>query len=298
MNDKTARRQLLAGMPTTERTLLLAGVSTLLVEGGDGPPIVLLHGPGEFAAKWLRVLPALMKSYRVVAPDLPGHGASEVTGGPLDADRVFAWLDAVIGRTCDTAPVLVGQTMAGAIAARFTADHGDRVGSLVLVDTLGLAPFQPAPEFGLALTAFLERPTATTYEELWRRCAFDLNRVREALGERWATLEAYSLDRAQSPLAQAALHALMQEFGFPAIAPEVLDRIAVPTTLIWGRQDLATGLTVAEAASSRYGWPLEVIDDAADDPSMDQPERLLDALDRHRARLREWLTTSTSPSQR
>ena len=144
--------------------------------------------------------------------------------------------------------------MAGAIAARFTADHGDRVGSLVLVDTLGLAPFQPAPEFRLALTAFLERPTATTYEELWRRCAFDLNRMREALGERWATLEAYSLDRAQ-PLAQAALHALMQEFGFPAIAPEVLDRIAVPTTLIWGRQDLATSLTVAEAASSRYGWP-------------------------------------------
>ena len=50
------------------------------------------------------------------------------------------------------------QMNAGAIAARFTADHGDRVGSLVLVDTLGLAPFQPAPEFGLALTAFLEPP--------------------------------------------------------------------------------------------------------------------------------------------
>ena len=55
MNDKTARRQLLAGMPTTERTLLLAGVSTLLVEGGDGAPDRPAVWTREFAAKWLRV---------------------------------------------------------------------------------------------------------------------------------------------------------------------------------------------------------------------------------------------------
>ena len=298
MNDKTFRQRLLAGIPIAERKLTLAGVSTLVLEGGEGPPMVLLHGPGEYAAKWLRVLPLLLESYRVIAPDLPGHGASEVTGGPLDPDRVFAWLDGVIGHTCETAPLLVGQTMAGAIAARFTADHGDRVGSLVLADALGLVPFEPAPEFGRALAAFLERPTAETSEELWRRCLFDLDRLRDGLGKRWEALEAYNLDRAQSASAQAALHILMQEFGFPALAPATLERIAVPTTLIWGRQDLATSLAVAQAASARYGWPLEVIDDAADDPSLDQPERFVDGLARHGARLREWQPTSTSPSPR
>ena len=72
-----ARERLLAGIPVTERRLTLAGISTAVLEGGDGPPIVLLHGPGEFAAKWMRVIPDLVKSHRVVAPDLPGHGATE-----------------------------------------------------------------------------------------------------------------------------------------------------------------------------------------------------------------------------
>ena len=50
------REQLLAGLPVAERRLELAGISTAVLAGGDGPPIVLLHGPGEFAAKWLRVI--------------------------------------------------------------------------------------------------------------------------------------------------------------------------------------------------------------------------------------------------
>jgi pimeloyl-ACP methyl ester carboxylesterase len=58
----------------------------------------------------------------------------------------------------------------------------------------------------------------------------------------------------------------------------VLGRITVPTTVIWGRHDLATPLRVAEAASARYGWQLHVIEEAADDPTLDQPEAFLRAL--------------------
>ena len=49
--EHDARERLLAGLPVTERRLQLAGVSTAVLEGGDGPPVVLLHGPGEFAAR-------------------------------------------------------------------------------------------------------------------------------------------------------------------------------------------------------------------------------------------------------
>lgn len=45
-----AREQLLAEIPVTERRLELAGVSTAVLEGGDEQPVVLRHGPGEFAA--------------------------------------------------------------------------------------------------------------------------------------------------------------------------------------------------------------------------------------------------------
>src|SRR5215218_5127279 len=80
-----ARARLLAAIPATERRLEFAGVSTAVLDGGDGPPVVMLHGGGQFAATWIRVIPTLMTTHRVIAPDLPGHGASEVQDGRLDA---------------------------------------------------------------------------------------------------------------------------------------------------------------------------------------------------------------------
>ena len=116
----------------------------------------------------------------------------------------------------------MGQILGGAIAARFASDRSDRLSQLVLVDTLGLAPFQPAPEFGLALTEFIAQPTEDTHDRLWRRCAFDLDRMRDRMGESWEWLKAYNLDRARAPSLQAAQHSLMEQFGMPAIPPAEL----------------------------------------------------------------------------
>jgi pimeloyl-ACP methyl ester carboxylesterase len=71
---------------------------------------------------------------------------------------------------------------------------------------------------------------------------------------------------------------LMRQLASP-IPPGDLQRIAVPTTLIWGRDDVGVRLNVAEAASVRYGWPLHVIENARDDPAIEQPEAFLEALD-------------------
>jgi pimeloyl-ACP methyl ester carboxylesterase len=267
------RRRLLAGLPVAERRLDLAGISTALLEGGDGPPIVLLHGPGGHAGHWLGVIPDLVAGHRVIVPDLPGHGSSEG-----DQDSVVAWLDALIDATCEAAPVLVGNTAGGAIAAGYAAEHSDRLSQLVLVDALGLVAFDPAPAFAAAIGAFVADPTASTHDGLWRRCAFDLDALRLRMGERWRPFAAYNVDRARTPAVAAAMQGLFERFVAPAIAPEVLARIAVPTTLIWGRHDRATPLAVAEAASARYGWPLHVIEDAGDEPPLEQPEAFLDAL--------------------
>ena len=275
--NTNARERLLAGIPVTERRLELAGVSTTVLEGGDGPPIVLLHGPGEFGAKWMRVIPDLVTSHRVVAPDLPAHGASEVPDGPLDADRVLAWLAELIERTCSSPPTLVGHVLGGAIAARFAADQGNRLSRLVLVDTLGLGRFLPAPRFALTMVGFLARPTEGSYNRFMRQCSFDLDGLREQMGERWDPFVSYNLDLARAPSAKAAGR-LMRELGVPRIPPEDLARIAVPTTLIWGRHDRANRPRIAEAASARYGWPLRMIEDCADDPPRDQPEAFLEAL--------------------
>ena len=272
-----AREQLLSGIAVSERRLTLAGVSTAVLEGGDGPPMVLLHGPGEFAAKWMRVIPELVKTHRVVAPDLPGHGASGVDGGHLDGDRMAAWLGELIERTCPSRPQLVGHVLGGAIAARFAIDQGDRLRGLVLVDTLGLGRFRPAPKFALTLVAFQARPTTRTYHRFMRQCSFDLDGLREQMGERWEPFVAYNLELARGPGAKV-VGRMLRELGLPRIPPLELARIAVPTALIWGRQDRATRLRIAEAASARYGWPLHVIENCADDPPRDQPEAFLQAL--------------------
>jgi pimeloyl-ACP methyl ester carboxylesterase len=274
-----ARQRLIDTMPVTERRIDLEGIPTAVLEGGAGPPVVLLHGPGEFAAKWFAVVPELVETHRVIAPDLPGHGVSGA-GDLIDTERVLAWLGALIGRTCPVPPTLVGQIVGGAIAVRFVARSGHRVERLVLADTLGLSAFRPAVEFETALGKFLQSPTPETLDGLWARCAFDLDSLRERLGDRWLALRAYALDRASSPAARAAMQSLMGAFGMPAIPEAELEAITVPTFLIWGRHDLATPLAVAQVASARYDWPLEVIEGAADDPPVEQPAAFLAALRR------------------
>lgn len=269
------RRQLLADLPVSERQLQLAGMSTAVVEGGIGPPIVLLHGPAANATHWMRVIPRLAAARRVIAPDLPGHGKSDSGAWSLDAERMVAWLEELIERTCTSPPVLVGQHVGGAIAMRFASRYDARVDRLVLADTFGLAPFSPEPAFGDAVNAFFASPVERNYHELWGQCAFDLDKLRERVGERWQLFESYNLDSARASL--GAARDLIEYAGHPLDARE-LARITVPTLLIWGRHDRANPLGVALDASARHGWPLVVIDDAADEPSLEQPEAFVRAL--------------------
>lgn len=272
------RDELLAGLPVTERHMLLAGVSTAVWEGGEGPPVVLLHGQGEFAGVWMRVIPDLIPTHRVIVPDLPGHGASKVIDGSLDVAHVLDWLGRLIDRTCASPPVLVGHLLGGAIAARFAVTRGDRLQVLVLVDSFGLSHFFPTPRFALEMLRFLVRPTERSQDRLFRECFADLDGLREGIGEDLERLEAYALDRARSPEQKGALRRLMPQFALRPIPASDLARIAVPTTLIWGRHDRQVRLRVGETASRRYGWPLHVIEQAADDPAFEQPEAFLKAL--------------------
>jgi pimeloyl-ACP methyl ester carboxylesterase len=270
------RRQLLAGVPVQDRTLSIAGITTSLLVGGSGPPMVLLHGPGEFAGTWVPVVGDLVATHQVIAPDLPGHGATE-TPDEVDAAWVDRWLDELIAQTCSEPPVLVGRVVGGAIAARFAAEHPGSVSQVVLVDTTGLVPFEPDPRFGLALHRFVADPTNATFERAMHFCAFDLDGIRSRLGDRWPAYSRYAVELVRTPQVQRAMGSFLEMYGAP-IPSDVLERIDVPTTLIWGRQDLATPVRAAQAAAQQYGWPLHVIDDAGDDPPLDQPEAFVNAL--------------------
>ena len=270
------RERLLAGLPVTERRFAVAGVSTAVLEGGHGPPVVFLQT--EFAAVWMRVIPELVRTHRVIAPDLPGLGASRVSNGPPRVDTVLTWVGELIEQTCPTPPVLVGKGAGGAIAARFAVDHSDQLQALVLVDTYGLARYRPAPGMALTFASVMLRPTERGLERGFRNyCFVDLDGVRGEMGERWEAIAAYALDRFRTPAVRAAMRHLMRPLA-SAIPPHDLARITVPTTLIWGRHDRAVRLNVARLASERYDWALHVIEDARDDPAIEQPQAFLKAL--------------------
>lgn len=277
--DTGSRSTLVDSLPVTERRVEIGGVPTVLLEGGSGPPVVLLHGPGESALWWMRVIPELVTTHRVVAPDLPGQGASGSGDGEVfTVDGMLAWLDGLIERSCDLPPALVGHVLGGAVAARFAIEAGDRIEQLVLVDSLGLAPFRPSIGFALRLLSFSLRPSERTYDKFLPHCMYDVEELRRAMGEAWDPFIAYNLECARSSETQAAVRALMPRFTLKTIPQEELEGIAVPTTLIWGRHDRALRLEIAEEASARYGWPLHVIDDARDDPKLERPGAFMEAL--------------------
>lgn len=274
------RERLLAGLPVEERTIAAAGIATAVLEGGEGTPIVILHGPGEFAARWLRVIPGLVEDHQIVIPDLPGHGASEVEDGRLDAAHVIDWLAALIDATCSEPPVLIGHILGGAIGARFALERPDRLRQLVLVDSLGLAPFRPAPRFALALLGFMVLPSERSYDRMMAQCEHDSDALARAMGPDWDAVREYGIERARDSRSGKAVRTLMKSVGLPALGSDKLARMQVPTTLIWGRHDRALSISIAEDASRRYGWPLHVIEDTADDAPFERPDAFLATLAR------------------
>ena len=271
------RARLLEGVPLEECRVTVAGLPTAVLEGGDGPPIMLLHGPGESGVNWRWVAPDLVTTHRVVAPDLPAHGSTGTASECFEEIGVLTWLSELIERTCAEPPTLVGHVLGGAIAARFAVRHSSRLRSLVLVDSLGLGRFRPSMPFALGFARFAARPNERNYARFMDQCAYDLDDLRRDMGEEWQSFEAYNIGLAQAETAKDA-GKLFRKVGVPHIPADDLDRISVPTTLIWGREDRALNLKIAEKASERHGWLLHVIDAAADDPPRDQPQAFLRAL--------------------
>src|SRR5215217_7727461 len=158
------------------------------------------------------------------------------------------------------------------------AVDSDQLSRLVLVDSFGLSWNRTSPRFALPLLAYIARPTEQTRDRFLAQCFVDFDGLRGQLGERFEPIGEYALEWARTKTAKAALRHLMPGYGIRPIPRDVLMRITVPTTLLWGRHDLQTRLSVAEAASARYGWPLHVIEGARDDPFFEQPEAALHAL--------------------
>jgi haloacetate dehalogenase len=123
----------------TRRRIRTSGAVINTVHGGDGPPVLLLHGYPETHAMWHKVAPLLAREYTVVCPDLRGYGdSSKPKGVPGHANyskRAMA-LDMVevMAALGHRRFHLVGHDRGGRVAHRLARDHGPRVQSLAVLD--------------------------------------------------------------------------------------------------------------------------------------------------------------------
>lgn len=272
-----ARAGMLAGVPVSERRLDVAGASTSVLEAGQGPPVVLLHGGIECGgAYWAPVISRLAEIYGVVIPDVPGFGESEPIPN-LDPAVFSDWIAALLRLACDQKPILVVHSLLGSFAARFGGQHGDLMRRLVIYAAPGIGPYRMPLGLRVVAMRFSLRPSERSLERFERFALFDLDMTRRRDPEWFRAFSTYTLSRARVPHVKRAMRQLIS-VGTKQIPDRDLQRIAVPTTLIWGRRDRMTPLALAERASTRFEWPLHVIDDTGHVPHMEQPARFLRAL--------------------
>jgi pimeloyl-ACP methyl ester carboxylesterase len=270
----TPHERMLAGLPVTRRRIDLAGISTAVLEGGDGSPLVLLHGGIECGgAIWAPVVARLAERHRLIVPDLPGLGDSE----PVDRlePATFAdWFGALLRLTCDRPPTLVAHSLGGSLAARFATEHGELLERLVLYGAPGVGRYRMPLDLRVTAIRFALRPSERNAERFDRLAFFDLDRTRQQDAAWFAAFSADTMARARVPHVKRTMRGLIA-VGSKAVPG--LERVEVPTTLLWGRHDRFVPLGLGEAASARLEWPLHVIDAAGHVPHIEQTDAFLEA---------------------
>jgi pimeloyl-ACP methyl ester carboxylesterase len=271
MTASEARARMLAGLPITERVLDVGGVATTVLEAGDGPPLVLLHGGIECGgAYWAPVVARLAERHRLVVPDVPGLGES-APFERLDDDTFAAWFADVIDRTHCVRPTLVAHSLLGSTAARFAVQRGDLVRSLVVYGAPGVGPYRMPMRLRYVAIRFGIRPSPRNAERFDRFALLDLDANRRRDPEWFAAFDAYARSQATLRHVKRTMRRLIAA-ETKQIPDADLRRIAVPTTLLWGRHDRMVPLALAQGAAERLGWSLHVVDGAAHAPHMEQPE--------------------------
>src|SRR3974390_2457089 len=122
------------------KRVLVHGRAVNYVEAGSGPVLLLIHGMAGNIGNWQKVIEPLARHHTVVAPDLPGHGASAPGAGGYSVGGFAAGLRALLIVLGHDRATLVGLSLGGGIAMQFAYQFPEITERLVLVSSGGLGP--------------------------------------------------------------------------------------------------------------------------------------------------------------
>lgn len=244
----------------------ISGQRLVWWEKGEGKALVLVHGVADQAGTWFRVAPALAKSYRVLAVDLPGHGESTPADGPLPMSRVVTGFEAWLARHAVDAsgpPVVIGNSMGAWVALLAALHHPEQVSRVVAVNGGGLRAdtgeldLLPADrEEARRLMAALRDPASPPTPDL----------VLDDLVRRVKSGQVERMFAANDDLESHLLDARLGE-------------IKTPVDVLWGESDRYLGRAYADRLVA--GLPrarLTLIASCGHLPQAECPERFLERL--------------------
>jgi 3-oxoadipate enol-lactonase len=207
---------------------------------GDGPPVVLLHSFPANHELWLPVAEALASRYRVILPDLRGHGDSEVGDGPATMEKHAADIARVMDDTNAGRAPLIGISIGGYVLFEFWRRCRGRVAAIGLINTKAGAE-SPEARAGRLQTAndVLENGTEVFFQGMIPRLLGKTTReTRPDLVD-----GAFRMMRKMSPEDVAQVQRGMAQR--PDSVP-TLKTINVPTMIVTGDEDILTGVNEAE----------------------------------------------------
>lgn len=210
------------------------GVRMRVVEAGpeDGEPLIVLHGYSDSWFSFSPVLPLLADRYRIIAPDLRGHGCSDRPAGGYGMDVLAD--DAV--RVMDALGVqraaVLGHSMGGFVAQQVAARHPQRVERLVLVGT-ALRFAGTAVAEGLAgVVDALPDPVPVDFVRDFQGSTF-----HRPLPEAFVAAVVAESMKLPAPVWRALMAGML---AMEPVAP-ALAAVGSPTLLLWGELDAVFG---------------------------------------------------------
>src|SRR5438445_4938255 len=176
--------------------------------GGAGQPMVLIHGACRNLEDWAKIAPYLNSHHRVIAMDMRSHGRSEE--GPWSWDAVLSDIDALVASYGLVAPVVVGHSLGGMIAAMYAATR-DECAAAVNIDGHAAGPDDRL--LGMEPAAVRDRWTQVSALNVRILPgggvpveARDLPTIRKAMTEMWISLGVPPV--VESPALDRAMHRL------------------------------------------------------------------------------------------
>ena len=269
--------------PSLTRSVTLLGRRVNVVDtGGSGPPLLFIHGLGGLWQNWLLNIPAFMDRFRVLAPDLPGFGGSEMPAGRISIQGLARVVDALCDRLEISGPIVVGNSMGGFIGAELALAFPTRVSKLVLISAAGISAENMWREpvmavgrlmaVGAARTGVRQMPVVN--RPRLRRAALQLViRYPEKLS---VPLASELVVGAGSRGFVGGLDAVLG-YSFRDRLPE----IEIPTLIVWGRNDILIPVEDAYEFQRLIGSNarLEIFDDTGHLAMLERPSRFNGLLD-------------------